>query len=96
MSKEKSIKVLRDEKRNEFLNVLTELFKDEDVLRIASNAIAIPFVHSNGMEDFYKVVVSIPIGSKDDPFDGYAEAESYALKCEEKKAKAEAKAKENK
>lgn len=72
--------------------------KGEDVLRIKSGEICFPFVNSNGDDEFLKIAFSVPNGSRDgEPFDGYGEAESYALKlkndAQKKEEAAAAKAK---
>ena len=68
---------------------------DEDVLRTNSNEVAIPCVDEEGNEKFVVFVVKVPTGSRDgEEYDGYAVAESYALKLKEKAEKAEKKKKE--
>lgn len=92
-----SRKILREEIKAEFVKTLTEIFidKGEEVLRVGSNKIALPVVDREGNEDFVTITVSIPTGSTKDnePYDGYGEAESYALKLKADKQKAEEKAK---
>ncbi len=88
---------LRGALRDEYTSKIATILKDagEDVYVVGSNAFAIPCVDAEGNEWFAKFVVSIPTGSRDgDPYDGYGEAESYALKVKqnaEKKAEQEAK-----
>lgn len=91
-----TIKKMRDNFRNAYIeklmNILTE--SGEEVMQIASNGIAFPIIlEDNETEDFIKIVVSIPTGSKDEPFDAYSEAESYQLKLRENEEKKIAKAK---
>ena len=75
---------------------------DVDVLRVKSNEIALPVVGCEGNEDFLVITFKVPIGANQgtEPYDGYAEAESYALaqkvKAEKAQATAEAKAKKAK
>lgn len=92
-----SRKILREEIKAEFVKTLTEIFTDkgEEVLRVGSNKIALPVVDREGNEDFVTITISIPTGSTKDnePYDGYGEAESYALKLKADKQKAEEKAK---
>ena len=92
-----SRKILREEIKAEFVKTLAEIFTDkgEEVLRVGSNKIALPVVDREGNEDFVTITVSIPTGSTKDnePYDGYGEAESYALKLKADKQKAEEKAK---
>ncbi len=56
-----------------------------EVLRTASNKIAIPSVNENGTEVYVVLTISVPKGSRDgDPYDGHAEAEDYAFRQSEK------------
>lgn len=56
-----------------------------EVLRVASNKLAIPSVNENGTEVYVVLTISIPKGSRDgEAYDGYAEAEDYAFKQSEK------------
>ena len=96
MAKEKSQKVLNEELRAEYFNVVCEMFadRDEEVLVVKSNEFAVPVVDSDGNEKFITVTVKVPTGSRDDgeAYDGYAEAEEYRLKLAEKTEKAKANA----
>jgi len=85
-----------DKTRNFYLSVISQALagRDEQVMEIASNAICFPCVIEDGDEAFIKVVVSIPKGAKDEPFDGFAEAEDWAFRKAEKAEKAKAKAEE--
>lgn len=87
---------LRTALKVKYLEKVVDAFASEDVLRIKSNAIAFPVVDSEGNEDFITITVSVPTGSRDDgePWDGYAEAEAFAMKEKEKAEKAEQKRKE--
>lgn len=82
-----SRKVLREKIKGDFLERVSEklLSDGEEVLRVASNKVAIPVVDEDGNEDFLVLTFSIPTGSRDDncPYDAYGEAESYRMKCEE-------------
>jgi hypothetical protein len=61
----------------------------EEVLETNSNEFAIPCVDEKGNDEFVVVSFKIPVGSRDgDPYDGYAMAEDYAMKKEEKARKA--------
>ena len=90
-----SRKVEREILRNEYLEaiILNFLEKDEQVLRVKSNEIAIPVVGCEGNEDFIVITVKVPTGADKgrEPYDGYAEAEDYAHKLREKAIKAEKK-----
>ena len=71
---------------------LTE--QGDDVLQVGSNEYAIPVVREDGEDDYIVLTFKMPTGSRDgDGYDGYAMAEDYAFKCEEKRKKAEAAAK---
>ena len=90
-------KSLREQVKALYLTKVREgLEKDGDeVLLVGSNKLAIPVVDTEGNEDFITVTISIPTGSRDDnePYDGYGLAESYRLKLEDNKRKAEERAK---
>lgn len=97
-----SRKVEREMIRTNFLNIVTDYLHsiDEEVLLVKSNEIAIPVVGCEGNEDFLVITFKVPTGANKgmEPYDGYAEAESYEMKCREKmeKAKANAEKKERK
>lgn len=92
-----SRKTLREKIKQEYTNQLIDFFKtnDEDVLQIKSNEICFPVIDSEGNEDFVKITIAVPTGSRDDnePFDGYGKAQEYEMKIKEKKEKAEIAAK---
>ena len=83
--------------RTEYLEKVAEflLNSEEDVLRVKSNEIAIPVVGCEGNEDFLVITFKVPTGANKgtEPYDGYGEAESYALSLKAKAEKAEATAK---
>ena len=89
---------MKNELRNTMIATLTEVLTErgEDVLRVKSNEIALPFVANDGEDEGYFVItVKIPNGSRDGyAYDGYEMAEDYAMKLKEKEEKAKAKAKE--
>ena len=95
-----SRKVEREIIRNAYLTEIIEYFNDHDeVLRVKSNEIAIPVVGCEGNEDFIVITVKVPTGANKgmEPYDGYAEAEDYAMKVAEKaRKKAEAEEKKAK
>ena len=66
------------------------LLKDEQVLRVKSNEIAIPVVGCEGNEDFIVVTVKVPTGANKglEPYDGFELAEDYEMKLKEKERKA--------
>ena len=89
-----SRKVEREMLREGYLNAITYyLSKEDEVLRVKSNEIAIPVVGCEGNEDFVVITIKVPTGANKgmEPYDGYSEAESYQMKLEEKaRKKAEA------
>ena len=89
MANEKSKKILHEELRAKFLEQYIAFMKEqgEDVLVIASNEICIPCVDSEGNDEYMCVRFKVPLGSKDEAFDGYAMAEEYTLKEQEKAEK---------
>lgn len=92
-----SRKVLREEIKNRYVKILTEILTDkgEEVLKVGSNKIALPVVDREGNEDFVTITISIPTGSTKDnePYDAYGEAESYKMKLEANAIKAKEKEK---
>ena len=86
-----SRKVEREILRNEYLETIIRNFleKDEQVLRVKSNEIAIPVVGCEGNEDFIVVTVKVPTGANKgtEPYDGYELAEDYEMKIAEKERK---------
>lgn len=78
--------------RNHYLNLITDYLTSlgEDVLLTKSNTIALPVVGCEGNDDFLVLAFSVPTGSNKgaDPYDGYAEAESYQMKLKDKEEKA--------
>ena len=89
MANEKSKKILHEELRAKFLEQYVAFMKEqgEDVLVIASNEVCIPCVDSEGNDEYMCVRFKVPLGSKDEAFDGYAMAEEYNLKEQEKAEK---------
>lgn len=92
-----SAKVLNDKLREQFLNIISEMFSDkgEEVLRTGSNEIALPCVDEESNEKFVVLTVKVPTGSRDgDPYDGYSMAEEYEIKSRQKAESAAKKAAE--
>ena len=87
-----SRKVERELLREEYLKQIIDAFllKDEQVLRVKSNEIAIPVVGCEGNEDFIVVTVKVPTGANKglEPYDGFELAEDYEMKLAEKERKA--------
>lgn len=95
-----STKIANENVKASYLALVSEALtnKEEEVLKVGSNEIAIPVVNENGDDIFVVFKVSVPTGSRDgEAYDGYELAAEYVRKCEEKaekaKAQAEAKAK---
>ena len=92
-----SRKVERELLREDYLKQIIENFldKDEQVLRVKSNEIAIPVVGCEGNEDFIVVTVKVPTGANKglEPYDGFELAEDYEMKLAEKESKAKENAK---
>lgn len=85
-----SKKALHEILRNKFMADVTEFLtaKGEEVLVTNSNEIAIPCVDAEGNDEFIVLTFKVPTGSRDgDPYDGYGEAESYALHLKQKAEK---------
>lgn len=94
-SNRKEMEVLR----SLYVAKVREIFNElgEEVLSVASNRIAFPAVGADGGEYFVTITVAIPTGERNgEPYDGYAEAEGYALKVKEKAEIAKEKAKKKK
>lgn len=86
-----NLKQLCDNLRAQWFDNLKNFLESqgEEVLQTASNEFAIPVVDAEGGEHFIVVTVKIPTGSRDgDAYDGYAAAQDYTMKCEERKTKA--------
>lgn len=92
-----SRKSLRENIKKKYVSQLIAFLnsKDEDVLQIKSNEICFPVLDEQGNEEFVKITIAVPTGSRDDnePFDGYGKAEEYQMKLKAKAEKAEAAAK---
>lgn len=92
-----SNKVLNDRLREKFLALVSEILveKDEEVLRVGSNEIALPCLDEEGNEKFIVVTVKVPTGSREgDAYDGYSMAEDWQIKCRNKEETAKKKAEE--
>ena len=79
--------------RAQYIELITKLLGEggEEVLRVKSNEIAIPCVDRDGEDNYVVITIKVPTGSRDgDPYDGYGEAESYAMACKQKAEKAAA------
>ena len=86
-------KKTNDALRADYVQKIMQMMADagEEVLRVKSNEIALPVVDADGEDNWVILTVKIPVGSRDgDVYDGYGEAESYALNCKQKAEKAAA------
>ena len=91
----KTAKVLNEEIKGRFLDGVVEHLTQvgEEVLRVGSNEIALPVLDSEDNEKWLVLTFKVPTGSRDgDAYDGYAMAEDYKMKCEDKERKAKDKA----
>lgn len=95
-----SNKALNDKLRERYLSIVSNALaaKDEEVLRVGSNELALPCLDEEGNEKFIVVTIKVPTGSRDgEAYDGYSMAEDWEIKCKNKaetaKKKAEEKAK---
>ena len=91
----KTAKVLNEEIKARFLAGVSEHLTNagEEVLRVGSNEIALPVLDEEGNEKWLVLTFKVPTGSRDgDAYDGYAMAEDYKMKCEDKERKAKEKA----
>ena len=94
----KTKKVLHEEIRNKYMAMLSQYLaeREEEVLEVGSNEIAIPCLDSEGNDEYMVITFKVPTGSRDgEAYDGYAMAEDYAMKIREQAEKA-AKAKAEK
>ena len=88
-------KATNDALRAQYVELLTKLLGEggEEVLRVKSNELAIPCVDRDGEDNYVVITIKVPSASRDgEPYDGYGEAESYALNCKQKAEKAAAEA----
>lgn len=84
---------LNNKLRASFIARVSETLANEgyEVLTTNSNQIAIPCVDEEQNDEYVVITFQIPKGSRDgDAYDGYAEAESYAMKVTDKAEKAKA------
>lgn len=92
-----SNKIANEQLRNGYLNAISAyLSKEDEVLQVKSNEIAVPVIDCNDDEKWIVITVKVPTGADKgrEPYDGYAEAEDYQHKLKEKEIKAQKKAEE--
>lgn len=90
-----NVKQYREAVRAKYMEKIGDFLKgsEDEVLVVGSNEFAVPVVREDGEEDYLVLTFKMPIGSRDgEGYDGYALAEDYAFKQEEKRKKAEANA----
>ena len=78
--------------RNEIMENLKTIYMEKgyDVLQTGSQEFCLPVVGDDMEEGYLVITFKIPKGARDcDHYDGYAMAEEYRMKCEEKARKAE-------
>jgi hypothetical protein len=93
MSKKSTIDALRAMYVDNLAEVLAAA--GEDVLRVASNEIAIPCIDGEGEDQYIVFTVKVPVGSRDgDAYDAYERAQEYEMKCKDKEEKAKKAAEE--
>lgn len=74
---------LRAEHVERILSILQS--KGEDAFKIASNVVVYPVVNDNKEEEWIRVTISIPKGSRDgEKFDGYIEKDDYEFRLARK------------
>lgn len=80
--------------RTNIMESVKNLFTDYDVLQTGSQELCLPIVGEDNEEGYLVITFKVPKGARDgDPYDGYAMAEEYKMKCKEKARKAEESAK---
>lgn len=86
-----SKKATNDALRLQYTTTIMQLLEaaGEQVLRVGSNEIAIPVIDGEGEDSYVTFTIKVPTGSRDgDIYDGFAMAQDYAMRMEQKEAKA--------
>lgn len=89
----KSKKQLHEALRKKYMETVKAFLEQngDEVLTTNSNEFALPCVDEEGNDEFLVLTFKVPTGSRDgEAYDGYGEAESYAMKTAEKAEKAKA------
>ena len=76
--------------RNKFMENVQTMIENQDyeVLETGSNEICVPIVNEDHEEGYLVITFKIPKGSRDgEPYDGYAVAQDFKMKCDEKARK---------
>ena len=84
-------KTLHENLRQRFMTAVKTALEQngEEVLRTNSNEFALPCTDEEGNDEFVVITFKVPTGSRDgEPYDGYGEADSYAMKVADKAEKA--------
>ena len=87
----KSKKQLHEALRAKYMMAVKAFLEQngDEVLKTNSNEYALPCVDEEGNDEFLVLTFKIPTGSRDgEAYDGYGEAESYAMKVADKADKA--------
>lgn len=74
--------------RNTYLKEIEKIYTDTntEIFQIASNKLCIPVVGDEGGEYYLTITFAVPTGERNgEPFDGYAEKETWELKVNDKK-----------
>lgn len=85
-------KALREALKSRYMSGIIEHLENcgEEVLRTASNEVAIPCVDDDGNDEWLVLTFKVPTGSRDgEPYDGYSVAEDYEIKQRNKAERAE-------
>lgn len=80
-------KQANDKLRAEYVEKILSILQSngEDAFKIASNVVVFPVVNDNKDEEWLKITVSIPKGSRDgEKFDGYIEKDDYEFRLTKK------------
>ena len=87
----KSKKQLHEGLRAQYMALVRQFLEGngEEVLQTNSNEFALPVVDEEGNDEFVVLTFKVPTGSRDgEAYDGYGEADSFAMKTAEKAEKA--------
>lgn len=85
--------------RNTYLEEIGKFYNgmNVEIFQIASNKLCVPVVGEEGGEYFLTITLAVPTGERNgEPFDGYAEKETWRLKVSNKKIREKEKEKKKK
>ena len=81
----KETEIIRNDYLKEIFDYFNSDYINEEIFQIASNKLCIPVVGEEGGEYFLTITLAVPTGERNgEPFDGYAEKESWELKVKDK------------